>query len=59
MNCLIGHFGDDEDDLNEAFLQASVEFELKLRLVQQLLPWLWLSHLQQAPPIATKLTSSY
>ena len=30
MNCLIGHFGDDEDDPNEALLQASAEFELKI-----------------------------
>ena len=47
-------FGDNEDDLNEAFLQASAEFESKLRLVQQLRPWFWLSHLQQAPPTTTK-----
>ena len=32
---LIGYFGDDEDDPNEAFLQVSAEFESKLRLVQQ------------------------
>ena len=49
MNCLIGHFGDDEDDLNEAFLQASAEFESKLRLVQQLHPWLWLRLGRRAP----------
>ena len=59
MNCFIGHFGDDEGDLNKAFLQASAEFESKLRLVQQLRPWLWLSRLQQASPTATKPTSSY
>ena len=29
-NCLIGHFGDYEDDLNEALLRASAEFELKI-----------------------------
>ena len=29
-NCFIGHFGDDEDDLNEALLQASAEFESKI-----------------------------
>ena len=28
-------FGDDEDDLNEALLQASDEFESKVMLVQQ------------------------
>ena len=27
MKCLIGHFGDDEDDLNQVLLQASAEFE--------------------------------
>ena len=27
---MIGHFGDDEDDLNEALLQASAEFESKI-----------------------------
>ena len=52
-------FGDDEDDLNEAFLQARAEFESKLRLVQQLHPWFWFSHLQQAPPTTTKPTFSY
>ena len=35
-------FVDDEDDLNKALLQASDEFELKIMLVQQLHPWLWL-----------------
>ena len=46
-------FGDDEDDLNEALLQASDEFVLKIMLVQQLHPWLWLHLelcLQQVPP---------
>ena len=38
-------FGDDEDDLNEALVQASDEFESKITLVQQLRPWLWL-HLE-------------
>ena len=43
-NCFIGRFGDDEDDLNEALLQASSEFESKItpRATQQLHPWLWL-----------------
>ena len=46
-------FGDDEDDLNEALLQASNEFESKITLMQQLHPWLWLHLelcLEQAPP---------
>ena len=29
-NCFIGYFGDEEDDLNEALLQASAVFELKI-----------------------------
>ena len=46
-------FGDDEDDLNEALLQASNGFVSKIMLVQQLYPWLWLHlelRLQQVPP---------
>ena len=46
-------FGDNEDDLNEALLQASDEFVSKIMLVQQLHPWLWLHLelcLQQVPP---------
>ena len=42
-------FCDNEDDLNEALLQASDEFESKSHLVQQLHFGL---HLQQAPPAA-------
>ena len=48
-------FGDDEDDLNEALLQASNEFESKITLMQQLHPWLWLHLelcLEQAPPVS-------
>ena len=47
MNRFIGHFGDDE--VNEALLQTSAEFESKLRLVQQLHPWLWLRLGRRAP----------
>ena len=53
MNCFIGHFGDDEDDLNEALLQASAEFESKITpcatAPSELHPWLWLRLGRRAP----------
>ena len=60
MNCLIGHFGDDDDDLNEALLQASAEFESKITPCATT-PSLVLAlsilgaglHLEQAPPTVT------
>ena len=52
-------FGDNEDDLNEALLQTSDEFESKITpRALGLAPFRGL-HLQQAPPAATKPTSSY
>ena len=65
MNCLIGHFGDDEDDLGEALLQASAEFESphatapSLALAPSRAPGWPGSVLQHTPPAATKPTSSY
>ena len=54
MNCLIGHFGDHEDDLNEALLQASNEFKSKvICLMQQLHPWLWLAVASSHAPSTT------
>ena len=53
-------FGDDEDDLNEAMLQASDEFESKIRPCATA-PSLALapSCPQHTAPAATKPTSSY
>ena len=61
----LGIFGDDEDDLNEALLQVSAEFESKI-MPRATAPSLALapsrvrgSGLQHAPSTATKPTSSY